>query len=234
MLRNVISKRRFRPPQDVYHGQWVSVRKPRRGRVKKVFVIGGMGAGKSTACQALADQGLPCIDLDKIGHEIHRWDVVKDDLVASFGPEVLDESGNVNRAVLAAKAFDTAAHTRLLNRITMPRIEDAFDARLAELEAEGNPAAVVEYSAFTNRATSIARSADVIVAILAPVDLRVQRAVAAGWDEADVCRRIARQITDDERRALADVSFENVGSPDALYDQVVAWWKGYTAKHGIR
>ena len=72
------------------------------------------------------------------------------------------------------------------------------------------------------------------MAVLAPVELRVRRAVAAGWDEADVRQRIARQITDDERRALADVSFENAGSPDELYDQVVAWWKRDTAKHGIR
>lgn len=198
--------------------------------MKKVFVIGGMGAGKSTACRALADQGLPCIDLDKIGHEIHKWDVVKADLAAAFGSDVLDASGNVDRAALAAKAFDTAAHTRLLNRITMPRIEDALTDRLAQLEAQGNSAAVVEYSAFTNRATSIARSADVIVAVLAPVEMRVARAVAAGWNESDVRQRIARQITDDERRAAADVSFDNDGTPDELYNRVVTWWKGYATQ----
>lgn len=193
--------------------------------MEKIFVIGGMGAGKSTACRALADQGLSFIDLDKIGHEIHKWDVVKTDLAAAFGSDVFDEQGNVDRAALAAKAFDTAAHTRLLNRITMPRIEDALTDRLAKLEQEGCPAAVIEYSTFTNRSTSIARSADVVVAVLAPVELRVARAVAAGWDEADVRQRIARQITDDERRALADVSFDNDGTPDDLYAQVVNWWK---------
>ena len=198
------------------------------GMMEKVFVIGGMGAGKSTACKALADQGLAYIDLDELGHEILTWDVVKEDLAAVFGADILDDRGAVMRPVLASRAFDTATHTRVLNRITMPRIEDAFATRLAQLESEGCPAVVVEYSAFTNRSTSIARAASVVVAVVASEETRVARAVSAGWDEADVRQRIRRQITDDERRAFADVVFENDGTPQQLYDQVAAWWKGYT------
>ena len=39
--------------------------------MKQLFVIGGMGAGKSTASKALVEQGLEFIDLDKVGHDIH-------------------------------------------------------------------------------------------------------------------------------------------------------------------
>ena len=38
--------------------------------MKKLFIIGGMGAGKSTARKALVDAGLPYIDLDKVGHDV--------------------------------------------------------------------------------------------------------------------------------------------------------------------
>ena len=38
--------------------------------MKKLFVIGGMGAGKSTARKVLAEQGVPYIDLDKVGHDV--------------------------------------------------------------------------------------------------------------------------------------------------------------------
>ena len=164
--------------------------------MEKIFIIGGMGAGKSTARQALVDQGLEYIDLDKIGHEIHHWDIVKEDLVETFGEDVLDENGEVNRKVLARKAFVSPAETRKLNRITQPRIEDAFTTRLDELKAAGCPAVVVEYSIFKRRENSLAYLADVVIAILAPLETRIERAVAAGWDEADVRRRIAQQITD--------------------------------------
>ncbi len=195
----------------------------------KIFVIGGMGAGKSTARKALVDQGLEFIDLDQIGHEIHHWQVVKDDLVAAFGDDVLDENGEVNRPVLARKAFVSPAETRKLNRITQPRIEDAFMTRLDELEAEGCPAVVIEYSVFKSRQLSLAYLADIVIAVLAPLELRIERAVASGFDEKDVRRRIAQQITDAERIEQADVVFNNDGTKEELYNKVIDWWNEYTS-----
>ena len=199
--------------------------------MEKIFVIGGMGAGKSTARKALVDQGLEYIDLDKIGHEIHHWQVVKDDLVAAFGPDVLDADGEVDRKELARKAFTSPAETRKLNRITQPRIEDAFTTKLDELEAAGCPAVVVEYSVFKSRQMSLAYLADIVIAVLAPLEVRIERAVASGFDEADVRRRIAQQITDAERIEQADVVFNNDGTKEELYNKVVNWWNEYNAAY---
>ncbi|MCI8340464.1 MAG: dephospho-CoA kinase [Eggerthellaceae bacterium] len=193
--------------------------------MKKLFIIGGMGAGKSTARKALTDEGLPYIDLDKVGHDIHSWDTVKEELRETFGDDVFDAQGCVDRAALAAKAFVSPAETRKLNRITMPRIEEAYLDRVAELEAEGHDAVVVEYSVFKNRLTSLAYSADVVIAIVAPLDLRIERAMKSGFDEADVRRRIAQQITDAERIEAADVVFNNDSTPEELRNEVITWWR---------
>lgn len=197
--------------------------------MKKLFVVGGMGAGKSTASKALVEQGLEFIDLDKVGHDIHKWDTVKEELRETFGDDIFDENGEVVRSKLAAKAFLTPADTRKLNRITMPRIEEVYTDKLAELEAKGCEAVVVEYSVFKNRMTSLAWSADVVIAVLAPLDKRIERAVASGFDEADVRRRIAQQITDAERIGASDVVFNNDGTPDELRNRVIAWWNDYKA-----
>ena len=198
--------------------------------MKKLFIIGGMGAGKSTARKALVDEGLPFIDLDKVGHDVLMWDTVKAELVETFGEDILDEDGEVIRPALAKKAFVSPAETRKLNRITMPRIEDAYTDRLAELEREGHEAVVVEYSVFKSRASSLAYSADVVMAVLAPLDLRIERAVASGFEESDVRRRIAQQITDADRIEAADVVFNNDGTPDELRNQVLLWWQEYQKK----
>ena len=196
--------------------------------MKKLFIIGGMGAGKSTARKALVDQGLPHIDLDQVGHDVLLWDTVKGELVETFGADILGPDGEIVRSALAAKAFVNPAETRKLNRITLPRIEEAFTDRVAELESEGHAAVVVEHSVFKNRQTSLAYDADVVMAVLAPLDMRIGRAVKAGWEEADVRRRIAQQITDADRTEAADVVFNNDGTPDELRNQVLAWWAEYS------
>lgn len=195
--------------------------------MKQLFIIGGMGAGKSTARKALCEQGLPYIDLDKTGHDILLWDTVKEELVDTFGQDILGEDGEVDRKALAAKAFVSPAETRKLNRITLPRIEEAFTDKLDALKAEGHKAVVVENSVFKSRQSSLAYNADVVMAVLAPLDMRIERAVAAGWDEVDVRRRIAQQITDADRMEAADVVFNNAGTPDELKNQVLSWWSEY-------
>ncbi len=188
-----------------------------------------MGAGKSSACRALTDQGLAHIDLDKVGHDIHKWTIVKEELSEAFGDDIFDENGDVIRPKLAEKAFKTPADTRKLNRITMPRIEEVYTDMLDEFEAKGAEAVVVEYSVFKNRSTSLAWSADVVIAVLAPLEARIERAKKSGFDEEDIRRRIARQITDADRVEAADVVFNNDSTPEKLYDEVTAWWDEYKA-----
>ena len=191
--------------------------------MKNILIIGGMGAGKSSVTSALASQGLPVVDLDRLGHVVLTWDFVKKELRDAYGAGVFTAEGEVDRAALAAVAFATKEGTETLNRITQPRIDQALHNELARLAAEGRTAAVIESSSFTGQAPLVAL-ADYIVVVTAPEELRVARAVAAGWSEADVRARMARQLTDKQRLRFATVSFVNDGTPEQLYDQVVSWW----------
>ena len=191
--------------------------------MKNILIIGGMGAGKSSVTSALASQGLPVVDLDRLGYVVLTWDFVKKELRDAYGAGVFTAEGEVDRAALAAVAFATKEGTETLNRITQPRIDQALHNELARLAAEGRTAAVIESSSFTGQAPLVAL-ADYIVVVTAPEELRVARAVAAGWSEADVRARMARQLTDEQRLRFATVSFVNDGTPEQLYDQVVSWW----------
>ena len=193
--------------------------------MQTVFVIGGMGSGKSTARKALVDLGLACIDFDAIGHQVLELDAVKADLARAFGDDVIDCRNNVDRRKLAERAFANDEATSLLNSITLPRIDEAFRQRIAELEAEECPAVVAEASNFQGRNGWLVHDGDIVLAITAPLEQRIARAVAAGWDEDDVRRRIARQMSDDVLAAAADAVIANDGTPDDLRKTVQDWWR---------
>ena len=183
--------------------------------MKKLFVIGGMGAGKSTARKVLAEQGVPYIDLDKVGHDVLLWDTVKDDLVEAFGADILGADGQIVRSKVAAKASprrrrrasSTASPCRASRRRS-PISSTSLSARVTR-------PVVVEYSVFKNRQVSMANGADVVIAVLAPLDDRIERAVAGGWDEQDVRRRIARQISDADRIEQSDVVSTTTARPSS-------------------
>lgn len=192
--------------------------------MEKVFVIGGMGSGKSTVCGILADAGLAAVDLDALGHEALCRADVREGLVKAFGEEVLGEDGQIDRARVAARAFADDASTARLNDLTHPHIARALHGRLDELERQGWEAAVVELSAFAGEGDPLAAAADVLVAVRAPRERRVERAASRGFAPDDVRRRIARQPSDEQLSQAADVVFDNDGDVEALRRAVLAWW----------
>lgn len=195
-----------------------------------VFIIGGMGAGKSTAREALTDLGLAAVDFDLIGHEALTLPEVQADLTQAFGNDIVDADGIVDRSLVAQRAFASSEATATLNAITLPRIGQLFAQRIAQLEAAGHCSIVVESSNFPGRTSGLVRAGDVVVAITAPEELRIARAVAAGWNEEDVRRRIAQQATDAERAAMADAVFDNSGSAGELRRAIQKWWRSREPK----
>lgn len=197
--------------------------------MKRLFVIGGIGAGKSSVSAILAEQGIERIDLDQIGHEVLTFDEVKAKLSLAFGADVLDKKGNVQRSLLAQRAFSRQEQTQRLEAITRPSIEACFAQRLAFLEEKGSSAVVVEFSTFKDRIfdKGIVGERDTIIAVVASVEKRVARSVAKGWTEQDVRCRIAQQITDEDRRHVSDVVFTNEGSFNELRNTVLDWWNDF-------
>lgn len=180
--------------------------------MRTVFVIGGMGSGKSTLTQAMAANGVPVLDLDTIGHEALREPAVCHALVDAFGTGILDGRGHVDRASLAACAFADPSEAATLSRISAPFILESLHAWLAARKAEGCRLCVIEASAFDGENSALADIADCIVAVCAPQEARVLRAMAKGFTEEDVLRRLSAQASDEQRRHWADLVVENAGT----------------------
>ncbi len=191
-----------------------------------VGLTGGIGAGKSTVTGLLNDHGAASVDVDALGHEvIARGGEAVGALVEHFGEAVRHATGGIDRAQLAARAFANDASLEALNAITHPAIDrlidrevdDVIDRLGTEPALHDDPLArVVVLDMAVLAESTLGRTNrhryELVVTVEADDDVRLKRLVARGLTAADATARMARQATDEERRALAHFIIGNGGT----------------------
>jgi len=115
------------------------------GKIPFVGLTGGLGAGKSTALQALERLGAATLSTDSVVHELYAGDEVRDLVVARWGDEVAP-GGVVDRSLVAA-----VVETPLMFEAGMDAIYDATIAIVAEEEVRAARAAARGHAALQER-----------------------------------------------------------------------------------
>lgn len=192
-----------------------------------IAVTGGIGAGKSTVSSILAELGAVVIDSDRLAREVVAPGTPGLAAVASaFGPDVVRPDGELDRAALAAIVFDPVdgGEARAeLESITHPLVRAEFH-RLRNEAALRDPHAVVVNDIPLLRTRAEADAFDLVVVVVAPEEVRIVRLVERGLSVHEARTRIAAQIGDSERVALADIVIQNDGDPDDLRAHVQRVW----------
>src|SRR5262245_52099011 len=97
-----------------------------------VGLTGGIAAGKSLALAEFARLGAAAVSSDALSRELSRKGTpLHRRLAAAFGPGVLSEDGELDRAALAALVFKRPALRRRLERLTHPAILSELSRRVA-------------------------------------------------------------------------------------------------------
>lgn len=180
----------------------------------KVAVCGGIGSGKSTVCRMFAERGVALYDSDSRAKALmNESESLRLELIAEFGEECY-EGGLLNRPLLAEKVFGSDEKLARLNAIVHPAVKEDF-LRWAD-EQEGEycilESAILFESGFD-------KLVDKIVAVLAPVSLRVERAMQRdGATREQIEARIKAQMSDDELVARADFAIVNFNLEDVEKD----------------
>jgi dephospho-CoA kinase len=187
-----------------------------------VALTGGIGSGKSTVSALLAERGALVVDADAIVRELQAaGQPLLEQLAERFGPQIIRPDGSLDRAALAAVAFTDDAALADLNAIVHPAVR-AEMARRVEAAAVTDQVVVMDIPLLTVH-SGYDYAAVLVVDV--PIETAVQRLVEArGMDEADARARIGKQITREERLALADRVIDNSGDRAALEAQVDDVW----------
>ncbi len=176
----------------------------------KVGITGGIGSGKSTVCRLFAQRGIAVYDSDSEAKRLMADDAdLRSAVIARFGADTYPD-GVLDRARLAACVFSDARALADLNALVHPVVIRDF---AAWAERQEGPYVILE-SAILFEA-GLQGSVDRSIAVLAPVELRIQRACRRdGCDEARIRERVAAQMTDDDLCRLADYTMVNILETD--------------------
>ena len=209
-------------------------------RLRVIGLCGGIGAGKSTVARLLAERGATVIDVDGIGREVLTQDNVRDAVRAEFGDGVLDDDGHVDRGALAALVFGgrgPGGKSRLsdLEAISHPAINRELARRLDALtdtiQADEAPQPATDRHHLVVLDMAVLVESELgrlpggqgyteVVVIEAGREARLERLVGRGMTVEDATARMASQVGDAERRAVADHVVVNDGDEAQLADEV--------------
>lgn len=167
----------------------------------KIGITGGIGTGKSFVSKIFKTMGVPFYDAD---HEakliMTNNELLKDSLIAAFGPDTYFEDGSLNRKWLSAQVFNNEEKLNLLNSIVHPIViaagKEWSDKQIAHYTLK-EAALLFESNSY--------KLLDYTIVVTAPLELRIERVMNRDKvTREEVLRRIDKQMPEEEKLLLAD------------------------------
>ena len=194
--------------------------------MKVIGLTGGIGSGKSTVSQFLAELGAVIIDADKIGHEAFQPDTeIWYKVVAAFGRQIVAPSGEIDRKKLGEMVFSRPELLSRLNQIMHPRMYGMVKTQLEEYQRQGVAVVVLEAPLLLEANwTSLVDEVWVTAASEATVLRRLEEKVGLSKEES--LARIRSQLSNEERVKQANVVINTDCSLDEVKARVKGLWQG--------
>ena len=183
-------------------------------------LTGGIGVGKSTVANIFQESGIPVVLADGVGRQVAaKGSDGLAEIVSSFGADILDANGELDRRKLGTLIFNNPDRRRHLESILHPRVRDLSQELLKNLEQIGNQIVIYESALLyeTQRHTEMRG----VILVTASEEQRIARVRSRdGSDEEDVRKRIRAQMDEEEKLGLADHIVDNSGDLQALHSNV--------------
>jgi dephospho-CoA kinase len=193
----------------------------------RVGLTGGIACGKSSIAAMLVRRGAHFLQADGLAHQVYSpGTAAYDEVVRSFGREILNEDGTINRSRLANLVFP--GRIGELNAIVHPEVVKRQNSWMSEVErSDPHGIAVVEAALLIEAGAD--KDFDKVIVVTCDFEQKVERFaqrtnVALEAARAEVERRSAAQFSDDEKARRADYIVDNSGSAEASERQVEQIW----------
>lgn len=187
-----------------------------------IGLTGGIASGKSTVSKYLAEKGFKVYDADKIAKDISGKKSVQEEIILTFGNEILDENGNVDRKKLKEIVFENKEKLKQLNAIIHPKVIDFYK----ELK-EQNTDKIIIFDVPLLFESGIDKFCDKILVVISDYKIQLNRIVERDKIDRDLAEKIIKsQLSNEERIKKADVVIENNSSLEDLFEKVERFCEG--------
>lgn len=188
-----------------------------RSRPLCIGLTGGIGSGKTEASREFARLGATVIDTDLLARElVEPGQPALAEIISTFGKDLLDTQGKLDRARLREIAFSDLAQRMKLEAILHPRIRREA-IKLTTQASSPYCILVIPLLVETGNDYPLDR----ILVIDTPIDLQRQRIASRdSLSDTDIDTVLATQASREERLAVADDRISNEDNLVSLQHQV--------------
>ena len=162
----------------------------------KIVITGGMGAGKSSLCQIIVQQGFPVISADEQARKL----LVKNSPIYSKILPLFPENPDLNPHQIAEKIFSQASTKKSFEKIIHPYIFEHIKEEEKKWMQKGHTAIFYEIPLLFE--TKMSYYFNYIILVQCPQKLRVERVKKSmNLSEDQILKRMSTQIQHDENQA---------------------------------
>ncbi|RCA10801.1 dephospho-CoA kinase [Enterococcus durans] len=185
-------------------------------------LTGGIATGKSTAAAIFSNHGIPIVDGDIIAREVVA---PKSEgllaLVSVFGDVILQKNGTLDRKALGQIVFNSAEERKKMDRLLDPFIRTAITEKIEQLKTE-YPLVVADIPLLYEG--HYEQLMDAVAVVYLPENIQIRRLMKRNHLSLEEAKqRVSSQLSIEEKKALADIVFDNSGSKEMLEAQIKNW-----------
>lgn len=185
---------------------------------KSIGITGGIASGKSTVSHYLKDKGYVVLDADIYARNVlNKGTEGLKKTVEHFGNGILNDDGTLNREVLGHIVFNDKDELAVLNSITHPIIRQEMNDDKNKNLKTGHVFSDIPLL-YENK---LEDQFDIVIVVYVDEDTQLKRLMTRNdFTEEEARRRIASQLSLEEKKKRADIVFNNNDTKEALYNQI--------------
>jgi len=197
-------------------------------KLRKIAVTGGLSCGKSQVCRFFKDLGAYVVSADDVVHQLLSPKTsIGQQVIALLGSDIVN-ADHIDRSAVASHVFQNPDLLAKLEALLHPAVKREIDRHYQEACHQAKASLFVAEIPLLFE-TGAQEDFDYTIAVIADPEACKERfKQTTGYGQEEFSQRMKRQMSPDEKAALADFTLTNNGSLNDLEKTVKTYYANLT------